>query len=314
MSIGHQRRKNEAQRWSSCRHGNGLWNSNAGSERAGTSGGDFTDQQHRRRNFALPAGLADPAPASSTAADALVSTIGPTDITVPREGGTASFESKGAKLTISLPVADDAQAVPTSEGAVLKSNNDSSVAVQATGDGLRALSVLENDSAPKTYSYAFQGASLFPDGKSGYDVIQNMVVVAHVAPAWAKDANGRTVKTWYSADGSVLTQHVDTEGAAFPVVADPWIADHGWTIFTVGLNAKDQRIIASGYGTAAGAIIGAVICSELTVGAAACAIIGGVVGNVAANIIKEYGIRENCNVYIKVHYWGSIAGSYIRCS
>jgi hypothetical protein len=45
-----------------------------------------------------------------------------------------------------------------------------------------------------------------------------------VAPPWAKDANGLSVKTSYAVNGSTLTQTVEhrVAGVAYPVVADPW--------------------------------------------------------------------------------------------
>ncbi|WP_282847829.1 DUF4258 domain-containing protein [Microbacterium oxydans] len=39
---------------------------------------------------------------------------------------------------------------------------------------------------------------------------------------WAKDASGASVPTFYGITGSTLTQVVQHQGAAYPVVADPW--------------------------------------------------------------------------------------------
>lgn len=55
------------------------------------------------------------------------------------------------------------------------------------------------------------------DGAVGADE----VVVASFEPAWAVDAEGVLLPTTYEIEGTTLTQVVDTEGAAFPVVADP---------------------------------------------------------------------------------------------
>jgi hypothetical protein len=45
-----------------------------------------------------------------------------------------------------------------------------------------------------------------------------------VAPPWAMDANGLSVKTSYKVNGSTLTQAVEhrVPGVVYPVVADPW--------------------------------------------------------------------------------------------
>lgn len=53
-------------------------------------------------------------------------------------------------------------------------------------------------------------------------------VQAVVHAPWAKDATGRSLPTNYSVEGNTLVQHVDTTGAQYPVVADPWIAGWGW--------------------------------------------------------------------------------------
>jgi hypothetical protein len=45
--------------------------------------------------------------------------------------------------------------------------------------------------------------------------------IAWVGQAWAVDATGRELKTWYEADGDILRQLVDTRGATAPVTFDP---------------------------------------------------------------------------------------------
>lgn len=42
-----------------------------------------------------------------------------------------------------------------------------------------------------------------------------------IAKPWAKDANGKDLKTWYTIAGNNLRQNIDLNGAVFPVVADP---------------------------------------------------------------------------------------------
>ena len=46
-------------------------------------------------------------------------------------------------------------------------------------------------------------------------------VFGAIAKPWATDANGKSLTTSYTYKAGVLTQKVDTTGAAFPVVADP---------------------------------------------------------------------------------------------
>lgn len=49
------------------------------------------------------------------------------------------------------------------------------------------------------------------------------VVVTTIHTPWAVDANGKSLPTTYTYANGVLTQRINTTGAAFPVVADPWV-------------------------------------------------------------------------------------------
>lgn len=55
-------------------------------------------------------------------------------------------------------------------------------------------------------------------------VAQNNAVIGFVQPAWAIDANGKPVPTHYTVANGTLSQHVDHQGAVYPVVADPTIS------------------------------------------------------------------------------------------
>jgi|GEM_PF-4650327 len=68
------------------------------------------------------------------------------------------------------------------------------------------------------------------------------VVVASFQPAWAIDATGMLLPTNYEVSGNTLTQVVDTTGATFPVVADPF------PLIAIALAAK-----VSAWGVAVGA-------------------------------------------------------------
>lgn len=70
--------------------------------------------------------------------------------------------------------------------------------------------------------------------------------VGTIEPAWAVDANGAPVPTSYDVTDGVLTQHVDTAGAAFPVVADPTWAITGPTQVRFRFNRAETATIASG--------------------------------------------------------------------
>jgi hypothetical protein len=47
--------------------------------------------------------------------------------------------------------------------------------------------------------------------------------VGGIEAPWARDADGRAVPTEYRIEGDSLVQTVRHQGAAYPVVADPWL-------------------------------------------------------------------------------------------
>lgn len=54
---------------------------------------------------------------------------------------------------------------------------------------------------------------------------------SEIKSPWARDAVGRSLPTHYEVMGTSLVQHVNTDGATFPVIADPWVT-HGWWYVT----------------------------------------------------------------------------------
>jgi hypothetical protein len=87
-------------------------------------------------------------------------------------------------------------------------------------------------------------------------------LTAEIAPPWAKDAHGRSLPTWYALDssGRVLTQHVDTEGATYPIAADPRLT-FGWGVY-LNVTGAEAKAIATAL-IAAGGTAAIVACSGL---------------------------------------------------
>ena len=56
---------------------------------------------------------------------------------------------------------------------------------------------------------------------SGTPIDVSVAVAATLEAPWAVDATGQVLPTRYEIQGDTLVQHVDTEGAVFPVAADP---------------------------------------------------------------------------------------------
>ena len=48
-------------------------------------------------------------------------------------------------------------------------------------------------------------------------------MIATIAAPWAVDAEGRELPTHYRVEGDTIIQVIETEGATYPVVADPYI-------------------------------------------------------------------------------------------
>lgn len=87
------------------------------------------------------------------------------------------------------------------------------------------------------------GTSLTANSDGGIDVLDATgVVVAVVAKPWAVDAVGRSLPTYFRVEGQTVVQIVQTHGAAFPVVADPWVqGDCGIISCTVRLDRAATR-------------------------------------------------------------------------
>lgn len=148
------------------------------------------------------------------------------------------FTAKDGKvLTIGLPNAKQSgKGQKTHKGVVAYSGRDGSAnAVVPTVGGVQFLTTIENRRAPSHYTYPVNvpdGGSIELVGRGAivYDAERNPVAL--VAAPWAKDANGQGVSTYFTVDGTALTQHVrhKVRGVAYPVVADPW-----WLPFMAGL-------------------------------------------------------------------------------
>lgn len=68
--------------------------------------------------------------------------------------------------------------------------------------------------------------------------VTDAVVLAHLPAPWAVDAAGAELPTEYVVRGDQITQVVDTEGARFPVVADPFFVPMVW----IGLAAAARAL------------------------------------------------------------------------
>ncbi|QOD11120.1 hypothetical protein [Rathayibacter toxicus] len=133
--------------------------------------------------------------------------------------------SGAAPFSVTLPRSATLQA---NSGALLSYATDRPDVIalaSATGAGASFLVGIGAADAPSDYSFDFhfpQGTRSAPDAESGFDIDLPGDRDGHIFPAWAKDAEGRSLPTHYSWDGDRLTQVVALDHAhAFPVLADP---------------------------------------------------------------------------------------------
>jgi hypothetical protein len=152
-------------------------------------------------------------------------------------------------VAITLPFSDVAQdAEVLTPGAVAYDNENGSVtAAVVKSDGvLQIATVIDGPAAPTEYAYEFS-----PPPGYGISIEANAVIVRSdigdfagvVSPAWARDADGAHVPTWYEVRGNLLTQVVQHSPAfAYPIVADPTYSPTLFTRATVDSYQGKPRV------------------------------------------------------------------------
>lgn len=160
----------------------------------------------------------------------------------------------GQKMSVGLPnAARSGKAAKTRKGAVAYAGkNGSANAVIPTADGVQLLTTIENRKAPTSFAYPITlpqggkvGLAVQGGGAAVYDAKGNLSAI--VTTPWAKDANGKDVRTWFTTDGKTLTQHVEhrASGVKYPVVADPSVRWY-WNGAVVTLNRGDMAAVMYG--------------------------------------------------------------------
>jgi hypothetical protein len=216
---------------------------------------------------------------SSTASDAIRSAAGSDEsaVAVPRDpdGLVSLTSSSGDTVGIGLPLSGDASDAHVLNGTAIYQDpqQQTAVAVQPLQDGsVRALVTIADASAPSEYRFPLAlpaGEVLEAEDDGSVEVVApDGTTVAAIAPAWAKDADGKALPSAYRIEGTTLVQTVDLSAAgSFPVVADPWVqGDCGWFTCTVRFDRAATRN-ARDAGWLIGAAAGA--CAVVTGGTAA---------------------------------------------
>lgn len=175
-----------------------------------------------------------------------------TVITIPGDASAGvALDQGGDVVTVGLPNASEAaRGIADADGLVHFNNADGSTTVPLVReDGVvQITTIIETASAPAVFEYPIavaDGGQLVDAGDGFFAVLDEAgQPAAMIDPAWAKDANGRDVPTWYEQQGNTLVQVVEHRSDfAYPVVADPAVR---------GNLITDVKLSWSRYGTTVG--------------------------------------------------------------
>lgn len=141
----------------------------------------------------------------------------------------------GPGSTISIPTGGQQQTrtTTTTTGAEVVSNPSEEDSVETVvvprdgGTSIQYFTIIDKSSDPSEFSFVFEGFDL-DVGVDGLVATANNGDEWRLAPAWAKDANGRAVPSRFELRGETLVQVVDHTKAdyAYPIVADPFLGRH----------------------------------------------------------------------------------------
>ncbi len=143
-----------------------------------------------------------------------------------------SNNTKG-DISIGIPNQDQFDSVDVLDDKIVYSgqNSKADIIVESVEGGVRQAINIKSNDAPDFYDFPLEIANndkieLVENGQATISNSKGEVKVIIVKP-WAKDANNKELKTWYSiANGNALRQYIDFKGASFPIVSDPlWCSD-----------------------------------------------------------------------------------------
>ena len=154
-------------------------------------------------------------------------------------------------LQVDLPFADEAaKAEISTHGLAVfdNANGSKTVPVPRQDGSVQINTVIVSADAPTEYTYTFTfSAHENPEIRNVDGVVlfldDEEKLLAGMAPAWAKDANGNAVNTRYEVSDNTVTQIIEHgEGSAYPIVADPWLGIKLWSRITVDSYRSQPRV------------------------------------------------------------------------
>ncbi|MCZ9884270.1 hypothetical protein [Arthrobacter sp. B2a2-09] len=137
------------------------------------------------------------------------------------------------------------------------SGNAVNFAASADGGRFAAYAIIHGSGSQDSFEYEFfvDGApATLAKGSTGQVLLKDASgrLMNTIAPAWAVDATGKQLPTFYSIRGNVLTQTVELRAASYSVVADPALSCD-WALCTQQLNKNETSTVANVGGGNAGA-------------------------------------------------------------
>lgn len=176
-------------------------------------------------------GLIGSPKAHTASADAALSEMAATETAVvllPTVEDSSAVVLGSASVGARIP---DAEVVRT-EGAVavLETEDETFVVAPGASGGVQFINI----ASQPTQAHSFSMETAIPDGArwqrsedGGLELVGDAgFLSAYIETPWAVDATGASLPTYFTVVGDVITQHVDTSTAEFPVISDPSI----WTV------------------------------------------------------------------------------------
>jgi hypothetical protein len=158
-------------------------------------------------------------------------------------------------FSIGIPSIENQKVIST-EGQIVHNSEKIDIIIQPIEGGIRQVVNIKNSEAPKAYQFPIElsrGYNMKINTRGGVDIINNSgQIESGILPPWAKDAEGKDIKTWYTLDGNILTQHIDTTNAIYPILADPvYCSQYANSVWNEWRGGWDTiRVIPSGCGRA----------------------------------------------------------------
>jgi hypothetical protein len=156
-----------------------------------------------------------------------------------------------AGIRVSVHGATGTAIVGGSSASLTALNSRASVVRQRT-DGFQVLSVLRRGNTADYEVSLPKGVTLRELGTAGAYVAVNRATgktVGMIDAPWAVDAQGKRLPTSYKITGNRIRQFVNTKGANYPIVADPYFRWY-WNGAVVTLTWADQMAVYQ-WGTSA---------------------------------------------------------------